>query len=60
MYALWVLINSNFSFNQLNSVALRPGFSVEFEIAKIFSESTLKLRALITTKSRCLITVPND
>jgi hypothetical protein len=44
MYALGVLINRSFSFNQLNSVALRLGFSVEFEIAKIFSESTLKLR----------------
>jgi len=44
MYALGVLINRSFSFKQLNSVALRLGFSVELEIAKIFSESTLKLR----------------
>jgi len=44
MYASGGLINRSFSFNQLNSVALKLGFSVEFEIAKIFSESTLKLR----------------
>jgi len=41
---LGVLINRSFNFNQLNPVALRLGFSVEFEIAKIFPESTLKLR----------------
>jgi hypothetical protein len=44
MYAWGVLINRSFSFNELNSVALRLGLSVEFKIAKIFPESTLKLR----------------
>jgi hypothetical protein len=60
MYALGVLINSSFSFNQLNLVALRLGFSVEFGIPKTFLESSLKLGALTTTKSgNSLITVPN-